>query len=431
MRKRAPGTGVRAPGYPSMSGQEARGARVSEPRAPSPAPRISWSSPLPPTRSGVADYATEVLPPLATLAGVRIVRPPGWDAGLAGAWQTDLKTVAATAPPRAGWTELLHLGNNPYHLWVLARLRRHGGVVVLHDTVLHHLLVEEAAATGEWQRWESEMQASHGRAGAAVAAARRWGITGRLDPFLFPARRAVLAWASAAIVHSAAAERAVRRAQPRLPVRRVPLAVAALPPGDRGYWRRRMKARKGELVLAHLGFLTPEKGLDAVLHALVALDELRVPFRFVVVGDGIRESRFAQAVANVGLSDRVILWGYADRDQLGGLLGAVDIGLVPRYPTAGETSAAALRFLGAGTPVIVSGFGQFLELPPSAALRIAPGRHGIADLVRWVAWLAANRDALAESRRAARAAWEDGGHDPEEAAAALCDAVGELGAGLV
>jgi glycosyltransferase involved in cell wall biosynthesis len=399
------------------------------PRATGHGPRISWVSPLPPTRSGVADYAAELLPPLARLAEVRVVRPPAWEAGDDAEWLSGLRTVGAATGPRAGWTELLHLGNNPYHLWVLARLRRSRGVVVLHDTVLHHLLVEEAAESGNWARWDEEMQAAHGGAGVGVAAARHWGITGRLDPFLLPARRAVLAYADAAIVHSAAAERAVRRARPTLPVRRVPLAVAALPTGERAYWRRRLKVRRNDLVLAHLGFLTPEKGLDAVIHALLALDELHVPFRFVMVGDGARESRFAAVAAEVGLAERVVLWGYADKGQLGGLLGAADVGLVPRFPTAGETSAAALRFLAVGTPVIVSGYGQFLELPQAAAPRIAPGRHGVTDLVRWVAHLAADRDALAAARRAARAAWDDGGHAPEKAAAALRDAVSDLGIG--
>ncbi len=420
------GAGVTSSSRGQVGAETHRGSRAT-----GHGPRISWCSPLPPTRSGVADYALELLPALARLADVQVVRPPDWQPDNCADWPAGLRTVATGTRPREKRIELLHLGNNPYHLWVLDRLRRHGGVVVLHDTVLHHLLVEEAAATGEWERWESEMRSAHGRAGAGVATARRWGITGRLDPFLLPARRAVLAYADAAIVHSAVAERAVRRARPGLPVRRVPLAVAALPAGDRARWRRRLKARKDELVLAHLGFLTPEKGLDAVLHALVALDEMRVPFRFLMVGDGVRESRFATAAAEVGLGDRVVLWGYADRDQLGGLLAAVDVGLVPRFPTAGETSAAALRFLAAGTPVVVSGYGQFLELPPAAALRIAPGRHGIADLIRWVAGFAANREELGERRRAARAAWEDGGHEPGTAAAALRDAVEDLGARVV
>ena len=420
-RKRSSAPGSRVARTERPADGSARG-----PRATGHGPRISWASPLPPTRSGVADYATEILPHLARLAKVRLVRPPGWEVPEAEAWCRGIATVAAAAPSRAPWIELLHLGNNPYHLWVLDRLRRLGGVVVLHDTVLPPLLVEEAAAPGAWERWERALALSHGARGAAVAAARRWGFTGRLDPFLLPARKAVLELASAAIVHSRTAERAVKAAVPALPVRCVPLAGAALPPGDRRHWRRRLKAHKGELVLTHLGFLTPEKGLDAVLRALLALDELKVAFRFVIVGDGVRESGFARAVAETGLSDRVVLWGYADRDQLGGILAASDVGLVPRYPTAGETSAAALRFLAVGTPVVVSGYGQFLELPPAAALRIAPGRRGVADLVRWVAHLARNPEALALAGAAAAAAWRDGGHEPSQAASALAVALAEL-----
>ena len=356
--------------------------------------------------------------------------PRGGGGGGPGGGGGGLPPPPAGARPRAGWTELLHMGNNPYHLWVLARLRRFGGVIVLHDTVLHHLLVEEAAESGAWERWERELTASHGAAGGGVAAARRWGITGRLDPFLLPGRKAVLELASAAIVHSSTAERAVRTARPGLPVRRVPLAVAALPVGDRTHWRRRLKVRKGELLLAHLGFLTPEKGLDAVLHALLALEELEVPFRFVIVGEGVRGSGFARAVAAAGLARRVVLWGYADAEQLGGILGAADVGLVPRYPTAGETSAAALRFLAVGTPVMVSGHGQFLDLPVAAALRIAPGKRAVADIVRWAAALAAEPERLAAARAAARAAWVDGNHAPELAAAALVSALSELGVGV-
>jgi glycosyltransferase involved in cell wall biosynthesis len=383
-------------------------------------------SPLPPTRSGVADYATEVLPHLARLGQVRIVRPPDWRPAEGDDWCRGLRFVGTAARTRPGWSELLHLGNNPYHLWVLARLRRLGGVVVLHDTVLHHLLVEEAADTGEWRRWEVELAASHGNGGASIAAARRWGYIGRLDPFVFSGRKAVLELAGAAIVHSAVAERAVLAARPDLRVRRVPLAVAKLPDGDRARWRRRLKVREGELLLAHLGFLTPEKGLDAILHALLALEELKVPFRFVIVGDGVRESGFAEAVAAAGLTGRVVLWGYADREQLGGILRAADVGLVPRYPTAGETSAAALRFLAVGTPVMISGYGQFLELPAAAALRIAPGRRAVADIVRWATRLSADAGFLTAARVAAYAAWENGGHSPERAAASLVAAVLEL-----
>ena len=394
-------------------------------RAPDPGPRLCWSSPLPPTRSGIADYAAEVVPELARHAAVTLVEPPDAESAT-GAWADGLDRLTADRPAPDGAVELLHLGNNPYHLWIAARLRRFGGVAVLHDTVLHHLLVEEAAADNAWERFAAELEAAHGRHGAALAAARRWGLAGRRDPFLFPARRVYLRFARGVVVHSDRAARAVSAELPGLPVRRVPLAVAALPPGDRGETRRRLGVAPDELLLVHLGFLTEAKGLATVLRALLALDELGVAFRFVLVGEGSERDATAALVGRLGLAARVRFAGFTAAAELGAIVAAADLGLVPRFPTAGETSAAALRFLAAGTPVIVSGYAQFLELPADAALRVAPGRAGVAEMVRHVANLAGNADSRIAARVAARRAWENGAHEPARAAIALLGAVREL-----
>ena len=396
------------------------------PRTPDPGPRLLWGSPLPPTRSGVADYAAELLPHLARESEVTLLEPPGWVRPGDAQWLDGVATLPHDAPAPEGAVTLLHLGNNPYHLWVAERLRASGGVVVLHDSVLHHLLVEEAAAGGAWDRFAADLAAAHGASGAALAVGRRWGYAGRLDPFLFPARRPYLRHASAVIVHNARAEADVARACPGLPVRRVPLAVASLPGGEREEWRARLGAGEGDLLLVHLGFLTRAKGLGVVLRAMAALGGAGVSARLAVVGEGSERAAFESVVASAGLGDRVRVWGYASAEDLGGILGAADLGLVPRYPTAGETSAAALRFLATGTPVAVAGYGQFLELPAEAAPRIAPGEGGVAELVRIAAGLAGSRDRRRASRRAARAAWERGGHDPAAAAAAMLAAVVEL-----
>lgn len=390
------------------------------------ATRILWGSPLPPTRSGIADYAAELLPHLSHQAEVAVLEPPGWQPPGRAPWLSGLRRLPWDAPTPAGYTPLLHLGNNPYHLWVVRRLRLFGGVAVLHDTVLHHLLVEEAAADQNWQRFGEELGDAHGHAGSALAQARRWGYIGLLDPFLFPARAAYLRHASAVIVHTRLAEREVKASCPGLPVRQVPLAVAEPAAGDRQAWRGRLGVRGEELLLVHLGFLTPAKGLEVILRSLAALSELGVAARLVVVGEGSEAGAFEAAVTAAGLDNRVRVWGYASEEELGGILAAADLGLVPRYPTAGETSAAALRFFAAGTPVAVAGYRQFLELPREAAVRIAPGRAGVADLVRVVARLAGDDRERAIARTGARRAWAEGGHEPAEAASALVAAAREL-----
>ena len=425
-----------SPSRPSRKPRE----RASGPRAPSPeprtpdhrprtpetGPRLLWGSPLPPTRSGVADYAAELLPHLARASEVTVLEPPGWSRPDDAPWLEGVTTLPHDADAPPGAVTLLHLGNNPYHLWLAQRLRGSGGIVVLHDTVLHHLLVEEAAASGDWDRFEAELFEAHGAGGAALAAGRRWGYSGRLDPFIFPARRAYLRHAAGVIVHNARAEADVARACPGLAVRRVPLAVGELPPGDRAEWRVRLGVGADELLMVHLGFLTRAKGLDVVLGAMTALDGARVAVRLVVVGEGSERGAFESAVSSAGLGDRVRVWGYASAPDLGGILSAADLGLVPRYPTAGETSAAALRFLAAGTPVAVAGYRQFLEFPAPAAPRIPPGSAGVAELVRVAGLLAGSSDERRAARRAAKDAWKRGGHEPATAAAAVLAAVAEL-----
>lgn len=387
-------------------------------------PRILWGSPLPPARSGVADYAVELLPELARLARVRVLRPPDWQPP--SSWPAGIELVATETAAEPDEVELLHLGNNPHHVWLDRRLSGSRAVVVLHDPVLHHLLVEATLGQDDPRAFEDRLVAAHGPASAALAAARRSGRHGRLDPFLLPARAAFLAGASGVIVHSDWALEQVRRELPDLPAARVGLAVANPDPIDRTVARAEIGIGSGEVLLMHLGFLTPEKGLEAITTGVAAAVRAGTEVRLVVVGEGHGGERLRAAAIRVGIEDRIVLTGWIDPDSLPGLPAAADLGVVYRTPSAGETSAAALRFFACGVPVAIGGTRQFLEWPDAAAPRLTPGPPAAAELARLLSRVG-DEDWPARGR-AARAIYERE-HRPEVVARQLVDAVASVTSG--
>lgn len=378
--------------------------------------KILWGSPLPPTRSGVSDYAVELLGELGAKARVRVLAPPGGVQPEIWTFGNGVEIVPTDTSPDPDEVSLIHLGNNPYHEWLLSRLQGPNTVAVLHDLVLHHLLVE--AGDRDDNELETGLREAHGEAGAALARARRYGLTGSRDPFLFPARAAFLGAVKGVIVHSRWGEDVLAREFPDLPRARMGLAVADPGAAVQAAERGRLGIAPDEVVLMHLGFLTPEKGLHHILTGVAAARRIGVAARLLLVGEGSGIEDVQAAAAAVGADGLVSATGWVAPEEFPAIPAAADLGVVLRTPSAGETSAAAVRFLATGTPVAVSGLRQFLEWPEAAAPRLTPGPSTPAELARLLAVAAAGGEDWKARRVAARAAYEEN-HRPADAADAI------------
>jgi alpha-1,6-mannosyltransferase len=301
-------------------------------------------------------------------------------------------------------------------------------VVVLHDLVLHHLMVEEAAAASDMAGLELGLRRAHGDAGRAIARAREVGIRGRLDPFLFPARVISRARAAACVVHSRWAAAELHRTLPGLPVGRVGLSAADPGPIDRDRERADLGLQPTDVVLMHVGFLTPQKGLEEIVASVVAARSAGVPAVLVLVGEGAAGDPLDRFASRLGARSWIRTTGWVDERRFLRVPAAADLGVVLRTPSAGETSAAAVRFLAAGTPVAVAGHRQFLDLPERAAPRITPGPSAAAELARLMASAGGNGDEWRSRRAAARRAYERG-HRPADVAEALLGFLGQIVSG--
>ena len=163
--------------------------------------KVAYYSPLPPSRSGIADYSALLLPALRERVEEVVVAEPGKRA------------------PAADVT-LYHVGNDPdSHGWIVDALRKRPGVVVLHEIVLHHLIAGITIGRGDGR---GVPRRDGARAAASPGGCSALGVLDNLLPLLweteperFPLTGTVLDLADGLIVHSRYVEAAGARGRVR------------------------------------------------------------------------------------------------------------------------------------------------------------------------------------------------------------------------
>jgi len=388
--------------------------------------RLDFVSPLPPVRSGISDYSVDLLPHLRELADVRVLRLPDLplDDGLA---QRFGITAGAAVAGEDGRLPLYQMGNNRYHaaIWDLARERP--GVMVLHDLVLHHYLLDRTVGHGDWEAYRSELESCHGWIGDRAARPVRWGAFGRAVQFELPANRSLVARQRGVLVHGRWSAERLREEDPRLAVRIVPMPIPLPPPAspERGREFRRVHGIPTDApLLGSFGFQTPIKRTDIAIRAL-ARPGLAAA-HLLVAGELSAYANFEALAERLGVSGRVHVTGFLPFEELDAAIAAADLCLNLRYPSAGETSASLLRILAVGRAAIVSDYAELGELPRDIVFEVPLGDAEEEQFVAQVETaFAADRERLFEMGRRARRHIATA-HDPERAARAMIEAIAEL-----
>lgn len=385
---------------------------------------IDFVSPLPPVRSGIADYSVDLLQNLERLCDVRVIRLPEQpvDPGVERRW--NLQPAEVTG--EGGRLPLYQMGNNSYHAGVEALALERSGVLTLHDIALHHLAVELTLAEGELEPYLERLAADHGWLGEAVGQARKWWEIGEAALFTLHAHRTLLRCQRGVLVHSDWAVETIHESDPELEVRRVPMGIPLPPPADRQAgreFRQRLGLDDRTLLLGSFGFQTPIKRTDRVIAALAKKQLSDV--HLVIAGEVSPALDLEKEARRLGVADRVHLMGFLDYRDFEAAIGACDLCTNLRYPTAGETSASLLRVLALGRPVVVSDYAQMAELPDEVVVKAPLGKDEVEALAQRLGELLLDRDRLQSMAEASRE-YVRVHHDPEAAAAAVAEACREL-----
>jgi glycosyltransferase involved in cell wall biosynthesis len=294
---------------------------------------------------------------------------------------------------------LCQLGNNPYHEFAYRWAIEHPSTIVLHDFVLHHLIVEMTLARGETGEYVEILRCNHGEAGAAWARGRAAGFHAELGNFLFPASIELARRSRHVIVHNEWARERLRSFGIDTPVTVVehPLEDVPFDESPRRGLREKLGFGEDAAVVGMFGFVTSAKRPGVVFAAFARARERRRDLRLLVVGEPAPDVDLTRLAESHGIPrDAWVGTGYVADEEFDAYLSVADRVVNLRYPTAGETSGALLRVLTAGRPVAVSGYAQFAEYPAGVVDAIPLGGD---EVERLAAFMAAGEEGEGRERR--------------------------------
>jgi glycosyltransferase involved in cell wall biosynthesis len=312
---------------------------------------VGFYSPLPPARSGVADYAAALLEELRRHGTVEIA-------------------------PRRCDVALYHLGNNALHADIYQRALDRPGVIVLHDAVLHHFLLgqlDEALYADEfvynYGEWHRPLARELWRGRAASGADARY--------FAFPMLRRVVESARATVVHNAEAARIAAAAGDRRgPIVEIPHLFQPPQPPPAAWqverYRQSLGVEPGAYLFGVFGYLRESKRLAVTLEALARLRREQLPAALLVAG-GFVSTDLERALGPLLHAPGVVRRPHLTDREFWLAAASVDACVNLRYPAAGETSGIAIRLMGLGKPTLVTDSPECAGFPRDACLRVAPG----------------------------------------------------------
>ncbi|HYD80944.1 MAG TPA: glycosyltransferase [Paucimonas sp.] len=338
-------------------------------------PRLAFVSPLPPEKTGIANYSIELLPALAKLYDIElIVEQP----------QCALPPELAGLPQRsAEWFHahadsfdrvVYQFGNSPFHSHMLALLREHPGVVVLHDFFLSGMLFYEETTGAMPTAWSEALYRSHGYMALKL---RHTADCVEAAKQAYPCNLDVIRGARAVIVHSEHSRALARQWYGEQAARDwsvIPHLRTAAGAIDRAAARKKLGMRAEAFVICSFGFVDPTKQSLRLAQAWLASRLRDDPAcELVLVGanhGGDYGRELTELIRAAGCGDRIRITGWTDDDTYNLYLQAADASVQLRSLSRGETSGAVLHCLNYGLPTIVNANGSMADLADDAVIKL-------------------------------------------------------------
>lgn len=376
----APFASVALEGTPDQLWQRVKDA--GRPPAPGTGakPRLAYVSPLPPEKSGIADYSAELVPELAAYYDIELIvaQDRVSDARIE---RFPQRSVAWLREHAASYDRVLyHFGNSPAHRHMFELIREVPGVVVLHDFYLSNVIEHLENVDYLPQGFIKALYESHGYSGLAghLKLGRHPAV------WQYPLNKGVLDNATGIIVHSEYPKQLATEwygEGAAADWRSIPLLrgkpEGAASPEARAAARARLDLAPTDYVVCSFGLLGKTKLNEELLDAYLASPLAADPHcSLVFVGENDPSKYGANLTRKIRASkcaERIKITGFVDPATYADYLAGGDCAVQLRGSSRGETSAAVLDCLLYGMPTIVNAHGSTASIDDALLLKLRDG----------------------------------------------------------
>lgn len=346
--------------------------------------RLAILTPLPPCRSGIADYNAQFLPYLSRHFEIDIYVDDYEvnDESLKSSFRIfkigDFEKICENYD-----VIFYEFGNSEFHCHMLPLLERFPGVVGLHDAYLSGLFGYLDFFLGNTGSYSQEMLAAHGpRAGRYFAPIRQNTDPNGSSMTALPCTKRVIDLAIGLISHSPFNLRVAEENYPehwRAPYRIIPQMVPLVDSWTLQEKNDAMKAlgfKPDDLVVATFGHIVWTKWGDRLFDAF-SKSELatQTNVHLVFVGELAKDDfgrKLSKAIRQSSIKARIHITGFLDEDNYKKYLQISTVAVQLRTMSRGGTPKGVLDCLANGLPVIVNNSDSYRDYSDRVVYKLSP-----------------------------------------------------------
>jgi glycosyltransferase involved in cell wall biosynthesis len=318
-------------------------------------PTLAYISPMPPQKTGISDYSAELLPYLSKYYTIEVISEPT---------QRPSSPNYGLRTPQ--WFEhhhthydrvIYHIGNSPYHTYMLNLLSKRKGIIVLHDFYLGDLMLHAGLLD------QNLLFTQYGK--KALNDYETKNIKEIIDQY--PCNKTILTDALSIITHSTYPKELAQKWYPNLPTdswSTIPLLRT--PPSSKIDSITPYQIPPNSFVVATFGLLSPNKMNQELLESWIDSSlHYKSNCYLLFVGENLN-STYTQKLKETIKGDHIIITGYTSPQEFQSYLQNTDVAVQLRSNSRGETSAATLDTMNYAIPTIINNNGSNRELPKNA-----------------------------------------------------------------